>query len=1283
MNWTRWFRRFLDSLILLLISWLLLAAAYVSLGRQFVPALADYRTELVQWVEQQTGRAIDLQGLEAEMQGSQPVLTLKGLRVYEAADRDSPVLLDLQHVIARVDVFSSLWQRQPVMDALQLEGLALEFIEAADGQWRLSGLGQSEPDSGGLDRALQRLFDQRRITLLDSSIRISPWAQPDWVFSGGDLTLLNRGHHHRLDARMRLPDQQVVSLQLKGTLPDRKWQRADMTFFAELPPSDWSEWLPTELLEQARIERMAAGGQLWGHWHKRRLDTLSGRLQAPVVELDMPHTAPPIEDLQLQFNLQLEDDRQRLDIEQLSLQLEQSRWPDTRLQLTRHPNRGDWQARIDRVPLGLLGRWLPAAIPHELTNEILTTLAPEGEVRNVQISGAGLDHLADWSLQAELHEVGVQAWEGVPAMAGITGVISGTPASGALRVDSGDWSIHLPQLFPDRWHYQSLLAAVNWAWSEQQGFELSVPGARAQGREGLATTGLQLHIPPPGGTPTMNLRVALPDTRAEYHAQYLPTLSPAMHPALTEWLQASDISGSVPLVIFSYQGSLLKAASSDERAISLYAQLQQGRLNFQPGWPALEQVDGTLYLRNTDLEINQARGRLLQTQLDDIQVALGRTPEQDLQLLIDGSLQGPLQDGLQIMQQTPLAQLTGDPLNGWSGDGALQGALHLGVPLGGNREPEVQLQLQTRATRLDIPLLETPLRELAGNFTYDHSTGLSSDAIALRFLDQPVSARLAVSEGVHQLRMEGSHSVEQLRSWPLLAELPAKLAQGSAAWTAELLLGDDQQRLLVQSDLHGVQLDLPGELAKSSDSRLPSRLQLDMDEPLRWQFQLGEDLRGMLLERDGVLSGDIRYRQGVAQQPLAQGVAVSARFDRIELEHWRDWWDSGVVPATALNDLATTQATGAGHLLNSVHVQTGHLHGFGLDLRELEVLARPQAEGWQLSSEHPQLSGRVTLPSRDQAPIMLELQRLGFPRSSDLPLDTQGLVEPLTPEDPLKQVKPNNVPAMQVSIDQLYWGDELVGSTAFNMQPTAAALEISDIDLHLRGGLQVLGSMRWDANHSRFDGTLSAKDIGQVLSAWNYAPTLSSKNFNAQVGLEWPGSPAWFALKRSSGRLALQAEDGTLHSGESSADALRVFGLLNFNALTRRLRLDFSDLFGKGVAYDTFSGDAVLTNGLLQTMDPLVMDGPSAKLQLDGTLDLSSDRVDMGLLVTLPVTNNLPLAAIIAGAPQIGGVLFLVDRILGDKVARFASVRYRISDSWKQPTVEFDRAFDDNAALED
>ncbi|GGI88017.1 YhdP family protein [Halopseudomonas pertucinogena] len=1280
MNGARWLRRLLDGLILLLISWLLLTAAYVSLGRQFVPALADYQDELVQWVQQQTGRAIELDSLQAEMQGSQPVLTLQGLRVHEGADRNSPVLLELQHVTARVDVFASLWQREPVMDALQLEGLELEFIEDEEGSWRLSGLGQSDPNSGGLDRALQRVFDQRRITLLDTSIRITPWAQPQWVFSDGDLTLLTRDDRHRLDARMRLPDQQLVSLQIRGRLPDRDWRRADMAFFAELPPSDWHQWLPAELLAQARIQRMVAGGQLWGQWRNVRLERMDGVLRMPVVELDLPRPAPATEDLELQFQLQLEDDQQRLDIQQLSLRLGEQRWPDTRLQLTRHPQHGDWQARIDRVPLQLLGQWLPAALPHEGAAQILDTLAPEGELQGVLVRGGKLADFADWNIQAALHEVGVQAWEGVPAMDGMSGVIAGKPAGGELRVDSGPWSMHLPRLFPERWHYHRLQGGLTWRWSQPQGLELTIPGAEAEGEEGIATTRLHLQLPPPGGTPTMDLRVALNDTRAEFHGRYLPTESSAMEPALTEWLRATELSGDVPQAIFSYQGPL-RGATREERAIRLYARLQQGRLNFQPGWPALEQVDATLHLHNLDMNISEARGQLLQTSLDNIQVALGRTADQALKLSIRGDIDGPLADGLHIMQQTPLARLTGDPLEGWTGEGSLQGNLQLGVPLGGASEPDVHLQLQASASQLNIAQARAPLRDLSAEFIYQHGTGLSSKNITAQFLGEPVRAQLGVRDGTHQLRMDGSHSMEQLRSWPMLEAVPEKLASGRAAWTAQLLLGEGLRRLVVQSDLRDVQLDLPGELAKRSGDRLPSRLQLDMGQTGRWQFQLGDDLRGILLERDGVLAGDIRYRQGIPQQPATRGIAVAARFDRVDVDQWRDWWRPDLLSGTG----AGGSGPGAGpgeQLISRVQISAGRLSGFGLDLQNLDVLATPRDSGWQLTAEHPQLSGRVLLPAQG-APIELDLQRLVVARPQEDPVDTHGLVEPLLPEDPLKDFNPASVPAMRVSIDELHWGDELVGATAFNLRPATAALDISDIDLSLRGGLQVMGSMRWDESRSRFDGTLAATDIGRVLSAWGYAPSVRSSSFGSQVSLSWPGSPAWFALKRSSGSLSLQAEDGTLDSGESSADALRVFGLLNFNALTRRLRLDFSDLFGKGVAYDTFSGEAVLTNGLLQTLSPLVMDGPSVKLQLDGNLDLPADRVDMGLLVTLPVTNNLPLAAIIAGAPQIGGVLFLVDRILGDRVARFASVRYRVSGSWKQPNVEFDRAFDDKPALED
>src|SRR5690606_41295206 len=107
---------------------------------------------------------------------------------------------------------------------------------------------------------------------------------------------------------------------------------------------------------------------------------------------------PPREDVRLQFEPRRRDDEQRLEIQNLGLRLGEQRWPEPRLQLTRHPRWHTWQARIDRLQLDLLGQWLPSVITLERTAEIIRSLEPGGELRNVLVSGAGLDRFRDWTL---------------------------------------------------------------------------------------------------------------------------------------------------------------------------------------------------------------------------------------------------------------------------------------------------------------------------------------------------------------------------------------------------------------------------------------------------------------------------------------------------------------------------------------------------------------------------------------------------------------------------------------------------------------------------------------------------------------------------------------------------------------------------------------------------------------------------------------------------------------------------------------------------------------------
>jgi uncharacterized protein YhdP len=315
------------------------------------------------------------------------------------------------------------------------------------------------------------------------------------------------------------------------------------------------------------------------------------------------------------------------------------------------------------------------------------------------------------------------------------------------------------------------------------------------------------------------------------------------------------------------------------------------------------------------------------------------------------------------------------------------------------------------------------------------------------------------------------------------------------------------------------------------------------------------------------------------------------------------------------------------------------------------------------------------LPNSSDQPIVLALDYLRFPAAK---AKVEGEVKVDTP-DPLATFDPRGFPALDVRITEVFQGIEPLGGWSFKARPVSAGVQFSELDLNLKG-LKIAGRASWqqagDGVRSTYQGRLAGADLADVLIAWGFAPTATSRSFHLDVDGHWPGSPAWFALKRFSGTLDASLRKGQFSEVEGPASALRVFGLLNFNSIGRRLRLDFSDLLGKGLSYDRVKGVLEADSGVFLTREPITLTGPSSNLELNGTLDIANDRIDAKLLVTLPVTNNLPLAALIVGAPAIGGALFVVDKLLGDRVARFATVQYDVKGAWQNPDISFDKPFE-------
>jgi uncharacterized protein YhdP len=134
---------------------------------------------------------------------------------------------------------------------------------------------------------------------------------------------------------------------------------------------------------------------------------------------------------------------------------------------------------------------------------------------------------------------------------------------------------------------------------------------------------------------------------------------------------------------------------------------------------------------------------------------------------------------------------------------------------------------------------------------------------------------------------------------------------------------------------------------------------------------------------------------------------------------------------------------------------------------------------------------------------------------------------------------------------------------------------------------------------------------------------------------------------------------------------------LNTDTLQRRLTFDFSDLYEAGVAFDAISGKGNLRQGVL-TWDPdLQLAGPSGALRMSGSTNLADRTLDMRLVVVLPLTQNLPLAAILMGAsPPVGGALFVLDKLLGEPLSKLTSATYSVGGTWDEPDVDLRNIFD-------
>ncbi|MBC7182944.1 MAG: hypothetical protein H5U30_05140, partial [Marinobacter sp.] len=312
--------------------------------------------------------------------------------------------------------------------------------------------------------------------------------------------------------------------------------------------------------------------------------------------------------------------------------------------------------------------------------------------------------------------------------------------------------------------------------------------------------------------------------------------------------------------------------------------------------------------------------------------------------------------------------------------------------------------------------------------------------------------------------------------------------------------------------------------------------------------------------------------------------------------------------------------------------------------------------------------------------LMVELEALRLLRSDESAQDSPDLLTLKEQLGAFRALDMGEWPDIDVTIADLQLDSDSLGSWAFRLRPEPYRLNVKNIEGRLNS-LTLTGNMTWsivdERETSRFWGSITGGALADLNDLFDTEIPVTNEATNIELDLDWPGRPDEFSIAELNGSVSLRLDEGVILERNNTAQLFRVFNLLNSDTLWRRLKLDFSDLYERGVAFDAISGKAQIIDGLL-TMNPeLQVVGPSGAFKLSGTTDMASEELDMRLVVVLPLTQNLPLAALLmgAGAP-IGGALFVLDKILGDPLSKLTSATYSVTGTWDEPEVDLQRVFD-------
>ena len=1272
--------------------WLLLAvllvlfALVLSAARYALPHIEHNKHLLENYINEQYGVNLSIKSVHAVWQRSGPSIVLNSVSL--AKNDASPVALDIRQIYVELDFWESLRHQLISSTRFELRGLVLDID--AD---RLSSDGKN---NFPVVKALERLFLEQlqSFSLEDGVVSVTHLNETN-SFDIESLSWNNREERHQGLGRLKVADLAANSasfiIDVTGTR-----EEFEGVFYAKAEELDISPWVSDLIKTKRPLAESRANFEIWTNFSQSEITSIQAELSESILEWGSGRakTVTGISGGSLQALPNTESKQGGWNVRVDQLVLNSSNETLTTDLIGSVGANGD--ALINTVkpvqidPFLLL---LPLLMD-DTSEEEIRGLNPKGELATLQIQL----HNGQPSLAAKVLDLQWDKTDKVPGLSSLNAELFWYKNNGAIYLESKNSvlsadgvikkDIHINQLKSRFYIYPEQVDEAKKQWI--------VKGSDMLLDSDAVTLNPQFKLNTATGF--MSLYVDVSPLALNEVSNLFP--ASLMGVNTDKYLtRAFNGEGEITNARVLWHGRTSNFPFEDNSGIfQAYVDIKQGDFLFAPNWPALNNLDLSLYFVNNALVMESPSATLADVKITDMSATIPSfKPGARLNIYATGSGSGEALTAL--MMDSSLKNSLGKVLNDEVQiSGPLTTKLKLDIPFKGK-------DVVASGT---AHLSNNPVYIATTNMLFDKASGevsftngnIDASDLTAQFLKQPVNLSLSGRQSdTYDLHVElgGRWHVHPLANY-VNTEL-TEYIDGESDWNTivDITLAKNgfEYSANLTADLTATQSVLPAPFGTPAGSTLPLQIISTGDgKASNVKATLGTNIRfdGVLPHKEMQFS---RAHLALGESNIANigtGFSISANLAQADVQEWfttidmllsGKGKDAGNTDAqidgqpASQSEVTEAKRTNLFGTPSRIFAKADMLNFAGHSIKKAELNATERNKDWILDLSSPQARATIRINSDlDEQGIKVNADYLSLDKPSEPEIsatsdDESNAVLAATSEEDESpyNIDPNTLPP-------IYFYCQSCGVHGIDLGEITVDVAKDDHGLAIRQLLvksdetNITATGYWKHVNgkvkSALNGTLTSPDVGQMLKEYGVESGIKDSSANVKFDINWPNAPMDFGFEQLNGNVEWSLSDGYLT--ELSDKGSRIFTLFSLNSLVRKLSLDFRDVFAKGFFYDDMGGTLSIVNGKAYT-DDTEIDGGAGEIEISGFTDLNTGGLNYDVSFAPNVTGNLPFLVYFLATPPTALAALAIDQVLTSAKV-ISNVNYRVTGTIKEPKFD-------------